>query len=350
MKFKPSLLLACAFVISSCNDNNSSPVQVPAPVNNTETTTPIITRPSSGVSAFDLAEASFNSASLFGFVSDCNEYGDTTTAVGTSAYTADKIFCSFSKSSDRPGTMRGSYFASSGVLCAINKKITFTDPVTPAVYDNIILSESDACFKGYGYDANKDGHSTDEVSISVRVSKPLESDYDQLIQIQIGEETYNKLAPNDFNIYIKNTDNLVAAKSYEATAVTEVIVYKATGTLNYESRDYASKTHIKTVLQGSMDPITGSLATIEKLQAIESLGDSGAEKYSIMYSSNGHNTRYDHFVGKVRAADYDQCVGNCTAIYQIPYKADFHNFAANPQTEYDNGKMMEQKEDLTMEF
>jgi hypothetical protein len=246
--------------------------------------------------------------------------------------------------------MRGSYFASSGVLCAIKKKIVLTNPVTPAVYNNILLSESDACFKGYGYDANKDGETSDEVSISVRVSKPLESDYEQLLQIQIGAETFDQEASNDINLYIKNTDNLVAAKSYEATAVTEVVVDKDTGTVNYESRDFATKTHIRTILQGAMDRDTGTIGAMEKLQVIESVGDIGAEKYSIMYSSNGHNTRYDHFVGEIRAADYDQCVGDCTEIYQIPYSAEFHNFTTNPQTKYDHGKMMKPKENLTMEF
>ncbi|MBC7539657.1 MAG: hypothetical protein H7281_12610 [Bacteriovorax sp.] len=348
MKFRPTLLLACVFVISSCNDNKSA--SAPAPASNTEVTTPITTTPTSGPSAFELAEASFNSASLFRFTSSCDEFGDTTTAIGTPTYTADKIFCSFTQSSDRPNTMRGSYFATSGVFCAIKNKIALTSPVTQSVYNNITISERDPCFKGYNYDINKNGETDDEVAISVQVTKPLESDYDQLIQIQFGAETYNKTAANDINLYIKNTDSVVAAKSYEATAVTEVIIDKDSGTVNYEGRDFATQTHIRTILRGAMDRETGAIGAMEKLQVLESNGDVGAEKYSIMYSSNGHNTRYDHFVGEQRVAGYDQCVGDCSEIYQIPYSIEFHNFAKNPQAKYENGKMMEQKEDLVMEF
>lgn len=337
------LLLASAFLISSCSNNSdSSPVT-------SGTTTPITT-PTEAPHAFKLADASFNSASLFRFAVECNDNGETTTVVGTATYAADKIFCNFSAPTNQRGTMRGSYFASSGVLCALEKKIALTYPTTPVVYNNIILSEADDCFAGHNFDINDDGDNWDDVSVSLRELKITVDNYEQLLEVQFNSVAFDELAKNNLNLYMKNSGNIIAAKSYEITSVTEAIVDTNTGTVNFESRDYASNIHIRTLLQGQMDPKTGSVATVEKLQTIESHGNQGNEKYSVMYSSNGHSTIYDHFVGKIRAIDYDKCVGDCSVIYFIPYKTDFHNFKGNLQTKYDHGKMMESKSDLTMDF
>lgn len=276
-------------------------------------------------------------------VATCNAQGLPTSAVGSSTYASDSLYCALSVNSGVQTSMRGKYFSAAGIFCALNKVITFANDPTPTIHNGVMLSEADSCFGASGLDVNKDGDIADTFLVSLRemslTANPGATTYDRLTEMQVGAATYNPALPNDIQLYLKDSNNLLAAKAYQTTSVTEAVVDKTASRVVFENRDYASFSHTRLDLTGILDPITGNVSLISNLKFIQALGNTGSENNSVLYSTDGLNTWANHFIGTAQSAGYPQCTGTCTSIL-IPYDPQFHNFTANPQTKYKNVNVM----------
>lgn len=116
-----------------------------------------------------------------------------------------------------------------GILCSLEKSIVFTNTTTPTVYDGATVSETDTCFGAGGQDINNDGDTTDTITVSIREAALTGGDFDQKIEMQLDDATYNPAGTNDIVLHTNDSADTVAAKAYQAGSVTEAVTRKTNG-------------------------------------------------------------------------------------------------------------------------
>lgn len=340
MKLKPCLLLMGTLIISACNDNASNPGQATSPV-----TGPVV-----ATNAFQLTDNGFSSIARSLTSTTCDVTGEpTTSTVGSSTYAAEKTYCALTVTTGPASTLRRGYFMASGIQCALEKKFNFSYAATPTDHNGIVLSESDNCFGPNGFDGTVDGDANDTFVVSVREIGLPGQDYDRMVAVQMDKATFDPNGTYDVTLYMKNTPEMFAAKTIMAESMAETKVNKVEGTINFESRNYTRKTHMRSHLEGTMNPATGAFSDITNVQLIQASGASGSEDNSVLYVREVTNQWYDHYLRTSRAPGYPQCSGVCTFL-PVPYSAAFHNFAAHLLTNYNNPSMMVTDDPMTMDF
>lgn len=341
MKLTPCLLLVATFILGSCggsNDNNSGP-----------TKNPVITDVAA-TNAFQLADNGFSSLGRSLTGTTCDATGEpTTSTVGSSTYAAEKTYCALTITTGPASTLRRSYFMTSGIQCALEKKINFAYATTPTDHNGIVLSESDSCFGVNGFDGTVDGDTNDNFTVSLREVALVGEDHDRMMALQMDKTVFDPTGTYDVTLYTKNTDEMYSAKSLMAESMSEAKVNKVNGTINFESRNYTRKTHLRSFIEGAMNPATGAFSSVKYVQLVQATGDTGAEDHSVLYVRELSNEWFNHYVGTSRASGYPQCSGVCTYL-PIPYNAAFHNFSGNPLTKYNNSVMMVTGDPMTMDF
>lgn len=341
MKIKSGLVLLAAILLSSCSEDDAS----------TSKPTPPTPNPLSSLSAFQMTDNALSSVgSTISTTATCDNKSEPQTSdLGTMYYAAEKIHCVYKDNSESDSIMRRTYSSVSGLQCALEKKIKFEYLSTSTIHDGVVLSEADSCFGKNGYDATNDGDIRDTFVVSVREMALSDEGYDRQVEMQVANSTYNNSEKNDAILYMKNADTLAAAKAILPDSMVEVVVDAKTGITHFDSRDYKTKTHIRTRLIGDFEAATGKYISLSKLQTVYAVGDKGAEDNSIVYVKEGSNLWFDHYVGTTRGPAYGQCWGNCSPL-AVGYISDFHDFSGNDLSNYNNGTMMNTDVPFTMVF
>jgi len=347
MKLNIFLLVLAALSLTACNDDDNPTTSS----GGTGGTTPVQT-----LNAFDSVNNALTSLTGKFPTTTCDATtGAPSTAAGSATFVTDKIFCSLSSASTSTGSVRGGYARTAGLLCAVNKASPMTNGTTPTIHDNITISEADPCFTGGAVDLNADGDTADTVPVSFRETTGGQGDFDTKIEMQTNATAFNTSGTSDTTLYLKNGADLNAAKSVTAAGVSEAVIKKSSGEVFYENRDYTNSNHTRMYGKGTVEA-NGTISNLTGLQVIEASGKTGSEANSVMYATDGTNTWQDQYVGTTRATGFDTCTTtttggtpNCTALV-IPYDAGFHDFTANPATNYNNGTMMSTTAPITMSF
>lgn len=182
-----------------------------------------------------------------------------------------------------------------------------------------------------------------------------QGDFDTKIEMQSNTTTFNTTGTSDTTLYLKTGSDLSAAKTVQATSVSETVVKRSTGETFYENRDYTNSKHISMYVKGTLDT-NGSIATLNNMQMIQATGKTGSEGGSVLYATDGTNTWQDQYVGTARSQGFDTCTtsttgatANCTAL-TIAYDSQFHDFTTNPVSNYNNGTMMTTTAPINMSF
>jgi hypothetical protein len=344
MKLKPYLFFLLAIFLCACNDDNSP---APTPISPSTGGTPPISVPS----AFTLVSNALTSLSVNFPSTTCGTGGTPTSTVGSPTYAADEFFCSLTSNSSEQNSIRNGYYKSAGVLCALKKVTTLSNSTTPTVHENIIISESDACFGPNGADINNNGNTTDSLTVSFRETMLTGADYDQEFEIQLTP-TFDPARQSDVTVFTKDSSTILATKSYQTGDVSEAVINKTNGELFLEDRNYQNFIHTRLYAKGTINN-DGTFPAISNMQVIKASGNTGSEISSELFATDGTKKWFNHFVGTTQAPGYDQCSdatpGACSALV-IPYNAQFHNFTGHPQTNYNNGTMMSTTAPITMVF
>ncbi len=347
MKLNIFLMVLATLSLTACNDDDNPTTPAPG----TGGTTPVETQ-----NAFVTVNNALTSlAGTFPTATCDATTGAPSTAPGSATFVTDKIFCSLSSGATSTGSIRSGYARTAGLFCAINKASPLTNTTTPTVHDNVSISESDPCFTTGPVDLNADGDTADTVPVSFRETTGGQGDFDTKVEMQTNAIAFNTSGTSDTTLYMKNAADLTTAKSVTATGVSEAVLKKSSGEVFYENRDYTNNNHTRMYGKGAV-ATNGTISNLTNLQVIEASGNTGSEANSVMFATDGTNVWQDQYVGTTRATGFDTCTTtttggtpNCTALV-IPYDAGFHDFTANPATNYNNGTMMSTTAPITMSF
>lgn len=386
-------------MLNSCGDDDddnpvSNPVTNPVTVNQ---------------SAFTVANSAFTAALGALPITTCNAQGLPTAAVGSETYASDRIYCAFNAPANVKGSLRNSALKPAGIFCALNKNtppaptptptvtptptptptvtvtptptptptvtatptptptVTATPTPTPTVtatptpiptntpgaaviHNAVTFLENDSCFGAGGLDINNNGTTTDLITVSYRDTNMATGDFDRKVEIQTGAMIYNPSGANDIILYTRDSADILAAKSIQATVITEAVVKKATSELFFENRDYTTKSHDRIYIDGTQDS-SGDFITATSIAAIAALtGTTPSQNNTVVYvADDEENIYFDHYLGTTRVTGYPKCTGTCTT-FVIPFNAQFLNFDANPASNYNNANMMNSSTPLNMSF
>lgn len=346
MKVNIFLLVFSALAITACNDDNT-------------TGTPATTGGTGSIetqNAFTTVNNALTSLTSAFPIATCDTTtGAPTTAAGSATFVTDKIFCSLSSATSTASSARNGYARTAGLLCAVTKASPLTNSTTPTLHENLTISETDPCFVGGGVDLNNDGDTADTVPVSYRETSGAQGDFGSKIELQTNTATFNTAGANDTTIYSKNGPDVNTAKSVSTNAVSETVIRKSTGEVFYENIDYKNSNHTRMYAKGTLGT-NGTIGSVTNIQMIEASGNTGSEANSVLFGTDGKSTWMDQYVGTTRAPGFDTCTAvvagttpDCTALI-IPYNAQFHDFTANPATNFDNGMLMTSTAPITMSF
>lgn len=301
---------------------------------------------SSNLTIFEKADgalASVNTSLQGGALADsiiattisCDGAGQpTSSSAGAATYAGERVYCQLNDNSKSPDTLKGGYFLSSAILCAIEKQHSFTYPSSPLVTNGITIQENDSCFGTGGFDA--DGGPATSFQVSFRESSLSAQDYDYLIEIDLNATFSSSLV----NMYLRDSNGVQAAKITQSNSITEVVINSGDGTVSFENRDYANDRHIRLRITGNYNLTTGAYSSITDAKLIHS---EGTGNY-VIFGYDGTNEFYDYHDDADGTSDGtgypENCSGACTSL-GTTFNSDFSNFSGNAISGYQNSTILD---------
>jgi hypothetical protein len=270
----------------------------------------------------------------------CTNGFPNTSSPGDPQFAQEDVFCILGDATSRtPDTIRGSFFTVGGILCAVEKSISFEFEQTVTTHNNIVFSERDECLGTAGLDLTGNGSIGDSVSIALLDSdiRSAGSSHDYLIQVQLNQNVYDNSRVADVEIYLKDSDGILGARLYQQNAglFSEFVFSSDTDTFEYELRDYpifipdsgtTTPRHIRFSAQGSVSLSSGSVSRVDSARYIHAFGDSSTSSYSVIMNSGENFQQLDHHVNGIRAGGY-------SPVPAIQHNVDFYTWSGRSVTD-----------------